>query len=1032
MRILSIGMLTLATWLSATASPAAQPNSIDFNRDIRPILSDTCFHCHGPDKGRRKADLRLDQEEAARKVIVAGQLDKSALIRRITSSDPAQRMPPASAPRKLSNEQIDLLKRWVEQGAKWQKHWAFVPPIRPELPAVKSEKWALNPIDRFILARLEKEGLSPSSRAALTTLIRRVSLDLTGLPPTPEQVEEFVRESAKDPQKAYEKLVDRLLASPRYGERMAWRWLEAARYADTHGYQTDGPRDMYRWRDWVIDAYNRNLPFDQFTIEQLAGDMLPNATLDQKIATGFNRNHRGNSEGGIVPEEYAVEYVVDRIETTSTVWLGLTLGCARCHDHKYDPFSQKEFYQLFAFFNSIPEKGRAVKIGNSPPLIKAPTKEHERCREELTNRAREAEMRYAARHDEIIAALNRWAEKADRKLPDWNIDEGLVGDFKLDDNASCRIRDGSVKPIKGKSLDFDGKGFADLGDVGEFGFDDRFTLAFRIASRNGNGAILSRMPEEPNADGYSVHLVDGRIQVHLTKRWLDDALRVETIEALPTRGTGHVVVRYDGSRTAAGTEIFIDGRAARTKVLLDELNQSFNTKEPLRLGTGGGPGTRFNGVIGDVRVYRHWLNSEEIASLAPTSSLSDIIAKAEASRTDAESAKLLQFFLNRAAPESIRETYTAKLKAREDLRQFEASIPTVMIMEELPKPFDAHVLIRGEYDKRGEKVARAVPTHLAPLARHLPNNRLGLAKWLVEPKNPLTARVAVNRIWQLHFGTGLVKTGEDFGTQGEYPSHPELLDWLATEFVRTGWDVKKMHKLIVMSATYQQSSRITKELQAKDPDNRLLARGPRYRMSAEMVRDQALSASGLLVEKLGGPSVKPYQPAGLWKELSGSDDYQQDQGENLYRRSLYTFWKRTSAPPSLMTFDASGRETCWVRETRTNTPLQALTLLNDVTYVEAARLLAERVIKEEKSADARIRRAFQLVVSRPPSDVEQLILGQALDQQLADYRKEPEAAKKLLRIGEKRADAKIDANELAAYAQVCNLILNLDESVTKE
>ncbi len=1025
-------------WFGVPTAIIAEPAAIDFNRDIRPVLADACYHCHGPDKGRRKADLRFDQEEVAKKTIVAGNLEKSKLIERIVSNDPDRRMPPANSGRKLSQRQIDLLKRWVQQGAKWQKHWAFISPVRTEPPQVKNEAWVRNPIDRFILSRLEKEGLAPSSRAHLTTLIRRVSLDLTGLPPTPEEVEQFIRESAKDPQSAYEKVVDRLLASPRYGERMAWRWLEAARYADTHGYQTDGPRDMWRWRDWVIEAYNRNLPFDQFTIEQIAGDMLPNATLDQKIATGFNRNHRGNSEGGIVPEEYAVEYVVDRVETTSTVWLGLTMGCARCHEHKYDPFSQKEFYQLFAYFNSIPENGRAVKYGNSPPYVKAPTREQEKRHSELKTMMEMAEL-----NEKDLRSRNRferWLKTAkEPRTNDWTPTYKQILHLAFDHVAQSdplvTFRGGARSFSAGKigqAADLDGHRFIEVGNDGDFGFQDKFSFAFWIKPRHGNGAILSRMAEEPQADGYSVHLVNGKIQVHLTKRWLDDALRVEGGSAIGLNEWRHVVVTYDGSRLAAGVKLFIDGKPANTKILLDELNQSFKNDQPLRLGSGGGKTTRFDGSIDEVHVYARVLDNEEALALSVPETVGELLSLDPQKRSAAQLGKLAEAFHYQYGDGMSLEAFEHLRRQREQLEAFEESLPTVMVMQEMPAPRDAYVLIRGEYDKRGAKVNRAVPASLPPLARHLPNNRLGLAKWLVDSKNPLTARVAVNRMWQLHFGTGLVKTVEDFGTQGEYPSHPELLDWLATEFVRIGWDVKKMHKLIVTSATYQQSSRITKELQAKDPDNRLLARGPRYRLSAEMVRDQALFASGLIVEKLGGPSVKPYQPPGLWKELSGAEDYTQDHGENLYRRSLYTFWKRTVAPPSLMTFDASGRETCWVRETRTNTPLQALTLLNDVTYVEAARILAERIIREEKSADDRIQRAFLLLVSRKPTDAERTILLQAFDRHLADYRKNPAGAKKLLSIGEKPADPKIDAVELAAYAQVCSLILNLDETVTKE
>jgi hypothetical protein len=1015
-------------WTLPTASGLAA-EIVEFNRDIRPILADVCYHCHGPDQAHRKAGLRLDVEESAKEArkghaaIVPGSSAKSELIRRITAEEPAVHMPPPDSGRHLTPAQADLLRQWVEQGAKWQKHWAFIPPKTLEPPAVVDAKWVRNPIDRIVLDRLEKEGLRPSPEAARMTLIRRVTLDLTGVPPTPEEVDAFLRDRSTD---AYEKVVDRLLASPRYGERMAWRWLEAARYADTHGYQTDGEREMWRWRDWVIDAYNRNVPFDQFTTEQLAGDLLPNPTLDQRIATGFNRNHRGNSEGGIIPEEYAVEYVVDRVETTATVWLGLTLGCARCHDHKYDPFTQKEFYQLYAYFNSIPEKGRAVKYGNSPPFIKAPTKEQQRQRDALAQLLREAEERFKGKSDEIKGALRTWLEVAERPLPNWTVEGGWHANLNRDGNQS----EVSGPALTARSLTPDSS--VEFEDVGDFGFNDRFTIAFWIKPQ-GDGAVVGRTVPEQRGEGYSFHLVNGRLQVHLTKRWLDDALRVETEDVLPTGEWRHVVVRYNGSRSAAGTEMFINGKLAKMKVLLDELNQDFRTTQPFRVGALAGEKTGFRGVLGNLRIYPRWLHNDEVEILATAETLERIANKAESSRTHGESSKLFQYFLSEVAPESIRSLHQSVLVSREKLRLFDAALPTVMVMEELPRPVGSFVLVRGEYDKRGEKVSRSVPATLNPFPKDSPQNRLGLAKWLVDPTNPLTARVAVNRAWQLHFGVGLVRTGEDFGTQGEYPTHPELLDWLATEFVRTGWDLKRLHKLIVTSATYRQSSRVPNELATKDPDNRLLARGPRYRLSAEVLRDQALFTSGLLVEKRGGPSVKPYQPPGLWMELTGADDYKADTGANLYRRSLYTFWKRTVAPPTLATFDAAGRETCSVREVRTNTPLQALNLLNDVTYVEAARMLAQRVLKEAgPTSEARLQRAFRLVLSRPPTAAEARILNDSLAHSLRKYRTEPAAARKLLAVGEAKADPKLDVAELAAYAALCSLILNLDETLTKE
>jgi hypothetical protein len=1037
--IAAISFCVFGACPASAAEPSAAP--IEFNRDIRPILADACYHCHGPDKARRKANLRFDVEADAkamrdgRAAIVPRDLDMSELARRIAAADPSERMPPPGSGRSLTPEQIDRLRQWIAQGAAWQKHWAFIPPARPPLPPVKNQAWVRNSIDRFVLARLEKEGLAPAPEAPKATLIRRLSFDLTGLPPTPAELDQFLREAEAEPGLAYERLVDRLLASPRYGERMAWRWLEAARYADTNGYQTDAERDMWRWRDWVIEAYNLNLPFDRFTIEQIAGDMLPNPTLEQKIATGFNRNHRGNAEGGIVPEEYAVEYVVDRVETTATVWLGLTLGCARCHEHKYDPFTQREFYQMFAYFNNVPEKGRAVKFGNSPPYIKAPTREQTQQREQLALQQAKAQARRERMHSEIATAQEQW-EKSVRVdgLPDWSIDDGLIASLSIDKTKSLRGSEAALKSapgITGKALDLDGKGFVEAGNVGDFGFMDKFTIAFWINPRRLDGAILSQMTDEPQGEGYSIQLVNGKLQAHLTKRWLDDSIRVESDAVITPKQWHHVVVSYDGSRAAAGVTVRVDGQTAK-RTLLDELNQDFKTKEPLRLGTGGGKDHRFDGLLDEVRIYGRVLDADEMKALGASKTIAQIVRTAVKQRTRAESLKLRHYFVRQAAPPAIREAIAAAIQADRALARFDEAIPTVMVMQEMPLPRDAFVLVRGEYDKHGEKVTASVPAALAAFPEGAPKNRLGLAQWLVDPANPLTARVAVNRAWQLHFGTGLVKTGEDFGTQGEYPTHPELLDLLATEFVASGWDLKRLHKTIVMSAVYRQASRSTKELNARDPDNRLLARGPRYRLSAEMIRDQALLAGGLLVEKVGGPSVKPYQPAGLWQELSGDEGYKQDHGENLYRRSLYTYWKRTIAPPALMTFDASARETCWVKETRTNTPLQALTLLNEVTYVEAARALAQRVLQEEKSPQDRVIAAFRRVLSRAPSAAELQILLQGLDKHRAEYRRNPAAARKLLSVGEAKVDANLDATELAALAATCSLIMNLDEAVTKE
>jgi hypothetical protein len=820
--------------------PAADPGpAIEFNRDVRPILADACFACHGPDKAKRKSGLRLDVEADAKKVLVPGKPDESELFRRITNADPAKRMPPARHPVRLTTRQIDLLKQWIEQGAKWQPHWAFIAPVRPDLPRVSNAAWVRNPIDAFVLARLEREGLRPSPEADRVTLLRRVTLDLTGLPPTPREVDDFLADTRPD---AYERVVDRLLASPRYGERMAIRWMNASRYADTSGYQSDGERVMWRWRDYVIDAYNANMPFDRFTVEQLAGDLLPNATLEQRIATGFNRNHRGNGEGGIIPEEYQVEYVVDRVETTATVWLGLTAGCARCHDHKFDPVSQKEFYQLFAYFNNVPEFGRAIKIGNSPPYLASPTKAQQAQLRDLDARLAQAETRWAEVSEELTAAQREWEKKG--PTGQWYPSRGLSFHLPADGTLPKGVHNVPGTPtitegLPGKALQFDGACYLDAGDVGHFGFFDKFTLAAWIYPTKEGGTILGRGVDVEHGDGYFLRLVDGKLQLNLVKRWLDDALRVETDTVLEPDRWHHVVVSYDGSRVAKGVRLYVDGQLVKSRVLLDELNQTFASKEPLRIGAG--QGSRFHGAVGDVRIYNRVLSEEEASILATVDDLAASAGTRREKRTSGQAAKLRACFLDQAAPERIRAIERSLRELREERERLVESFPTTMVMEEMPTPRDTFILIRGVYDKHGEKVGPGVPAVFPPLPKEGKNDRLKLARWLTSPDHPLTARVAVNRFWQMYFGEGLVKTPEDFGVQGAPPSHPELLDWLATEFVRTKWDVKAMQKLIVTSATYRQSSQGSRELYKLDPDNRLLARGPRHRLSAEMVRDAAPS-----------------------------------------------------------------------------------------------------------------------------------------------------------------------------------------------
>ena len=1065
--------------------------TVDFAREVRPLLSENCFACHGPDEQARQRGLRLDVQEGpfadrgqfGGPVIVAGNAADSLLFHRITASDAETRMPyrrglgtsvvPGRDEDALTDAEVETLRLWIDQGAEWQSHWAFIPPERPALPPVADSEWPRNPIDNFVRARLEQEGRTPSAEADFLTLIRRVTLDLTGLPPTQAEIAAVFSDDSPD---AYERLVDRLLQSLGYGERMAVEWLDGGRYADSSGYQTDAERSMWRWRDWVINSYNDNMPFDQFTIEQIAGDLLPDATLDQRIATAFNRNHSQNGEGGIVPEEFLVENVVDRVSTTATVWLGLTLGCARCHDHKFDPISQKEFYEVFAYFNNVPERGKAFKYGNSPPVVTAPTWDQYAELAKLDADLRGARDAFSSLETEAAAARQQWEDS----LPaaghvDWVLRDQLLVHYPLDGDiagvytgepvtvspsvtaglrASRRAPENVTVPVNvtledgqphfvpgrvGAAASFDGRRFIDAGDMANFTYDDPFTLAAWIYSTAPDGVIVSRaLAGDQGEQGWGLYLVDGKVRVNLSRRWADDGVRVETRDALPLNEWQHVLVTYDGKRIPAGFRVYVNGRSQELTPLLDGINNPMRTREPLRIGASGAGAAdgndarpRFQGVIDDVRIYTAVLTPGQAAVVATGESLSEIARIAPASRTAGQSEKLRLSFLDQYAAQPIQEAWRQVTDLQRQRAELWDSFPTVMVMEEMEPRRDTFRLIRGAYDVPGEKVSPGVPAVLPPLPEGQENNRLAFARWLVDPGHPLTARVTVNRFWQMYFGTGLVKTAENFGTQGDYPSHPELLDWLATTFIDSGWDVKAMQRAIVTSATYRQVSAVTPALLEQDPENRLLARGPRLRLPAQMIRDQALSLAGLLVDKVGGPSVKPYQPEGLWSQAS--QNYQQSEGDDLYRRSLYTYWKRTLGPPAMLAFDSSTRETCIVRLSRTNTPLQALNLMNDVTYVEAARSLAERMMTEGGTTpEQRVSYAYRLATAHRPRPDAQTVLVDGFHHHLDRYQADRSAALQLVSLGEHPRDETLDIAELASYTMVANLILNLDRTITKE
>jgi hypothetical protein len=1027
---------------------------IDFTREVRPILSDKCFACHGPDDKSRMAGLRLDSREGAfaeRKsgpVLKPGDSAGSRLFARIVHEKPAMRMPPPASGRTLSANEIETLRLWIDQGAKWETHWAYAPPVRPEVPAARNAKWVRNPIDNFILARLERESLKPSPETDKITLLRRVTFDLTGLPPTMEELDSFRKDRSAN---AYEKVVDRLLASPRYGERMAMQWLDLARYSDTHGYHIDSHRDMWPWRDWLIAAFNRNMPYTQFTIDQLAGDLVPGATRDQKIASGFNRNHMINFEGGAIPEEYLNEYVVDRVETVSTVWMGMTMGCARCHDHKYDPIKQKEFYQLYAFFNRVPEKGLDGRAGNAEPILTLPTPIQEAQVKELETSIKSREK---ALSDAIVGPLQAGWEKSHVDAMPAEPRDGLIAHYALDGSfvdisgnyRHGRVLSGDVGYGEGRVAEgatSNGEAHIDLGATGAFDRGQPFTIAtwLRIGAVNpmiifdkteaGRGYRLTVGESMPTGD-----LTRGSHMFFYLGNSDKSALHVGTRQRVLGGEWVHLTLAYDGSGKARGISLFVDGKPRELEVLQDNLSGSTRTSASLDLGNRakGGP---FQGSLDDFRIYSRALTGPEIDVLVTDQPARALLLKQASKRSKNEKERLREYFLTHHAPAEYRKLFAELTELKVQKKQLDKQVPTVMVMKDSDTPRDTHVLGRGDYRNKGEKVTAGVPSFLPPLPADSPHDRLGLARWLVSESHPLTARVAVNRFWQMYFGYGIVKTVEDFGSQGETPMHAELLDWLATEFVRTGWDMKALQRLIVTSAAYRQSSKVDPALLEKDPENRLLARGPRVRLQAEMIRDAALAASGLLNGEIGGPSVFPYQPKGVWEDIAyggiySAQVYPKSETKDLYRRSMYTFWKRTAPPASLGAFDAPDRERCTARRLVTNTPLQSLVLMNDPTFIEAARNLAEHTMVATPQLARRVTHAFRAVTGRSPSAKESKILADLARTELAEFKRQPEDAAKLLEVGQSAVAAKVDRVELAAWTMVASAIFNLDEAITKE
>jgi hypothetical protein len=1007
-----------ALLFAVAGSSALAANTVDFNRDIQPILSENCYHCHGPDAKARKAELRLDTKEGAYRtqddvtVVKPGDSKGSELIARIFSTDEDDVMPPPKAHRVLTPAQKEMLRRWVDEGAPWGEHWAFVAPKRPAVPTAGLGKGTVrNPIDAFVLEKLGREGLGQAPEASREKLLRRVTLDLTGLPPTPEELDNFLADSSNE---AYERAVGRLLASPRFGERMVWEWLDAARYADTNGYQGDPTRSMWYWRDWAIQALNANMPFDKFTIEQIAGDLLPNPAREQLVATGFHRNHMINGEGGRIAEESRVDYVQDRVETTGTVWLGLTFNCCRCHDHKYDPFSQRDYYQLSAYFNSIDESGGNDAGGLARPVISFSSPEQDKKLADLDREEKEA----AKERDEIEKRLRASQSVLEKALlgadggggfpePKWQV---LKPSELYSEHGTVltALEDGSIRASgpNPATEDYNVTIHTPLGGITGFKLealpDDAFVNKGPGRSDNGNFVLTE------------VSLQDGGAPIALKGASVDFAQRGFSKDG-----------PFDGDQKTGWAIMPEFGRAHTLVFTLDK-----------KLSAGGerALGFRFSFRFGREHTlgrFRILATTDDPALSRPVpESVRRIIAKPAKDRSADEQKELAGFQFD-----TNPELSAAKKKAEQTKKakaDFEKALPRTMVMRDRPQPRDTFILVKGAYNQFADKVEHGVPANLGSLPADAPKSRLALAQWLVAPGNPLTARVTVNRLWQQFLGTGIVKSADNFGLQADPPSHPALLDWLAVEFRESGWDVKRMVRLMVTSATYRQSSRVAPGMAERDPENRLLARGPRHRLPSWMLRDQALAASGLLVEKVGGPPVKGYQPPGVWEDATfGKIQFTQDHGEALYRRSLYTFWRRIVAPT--MFFDVANRQNCSVKVGITNTPLHALITLNDTTFVEAARALGQRTLLSQEADDAaRIAAMFRRCTARRPRPDEAALLLRRLQSLRQTYAQDAASAAKLLAVGESKPAGGMAPSELAAWTSLAGLMLNLDETLSKE
>ncbi|GAB3952516.1 hypothetical protein GCM10028805_34700 [Spirosoma harenae] len=1140
----TVGLFSTSVWLTACRSSIEKPadivaaetnlpEKVDYNLHVKPILSDRCFACHGPDKAKQQAGLRLDTPEGAYEAlaksghiaIVPGDLAKSELANRILSTDPDEMMPTPQSNLALTIEEKAMLLRWIEQGAEYKQHWSLIAPTMPEVPKAKDDKWVVNDIDRFVLTKQQEKKLSHNTQADKTTLLRRASLDLTGLPPTPAEVDAFLADNSPN---AYEKVVNRLLNSPHYGERQAAEWLDVARYADTHGYQDDGLRTMWPYRDWVIRAYNRNLSFDRFITWQLAGDLLPNPNRDQLIATAFNRNHQQSQEGGIVDEEYRVEYVADRTNTFGKAMLGLTVECARCHDHKYDPISQKDYYSLFAFFNSNNERGQIPYNGEAAPTITLTKPETDAKLNYIRKQLTPIQQQLNLNRPDYQKRFGQWLSQAEKR-PIVSVDSGLLAHYtfdeadrtdisayvkaqtekkKLEDEQKKKLEEAAKKkealtgkkevarkeekkeppkrktkeelwqdprnafanlvndtiparlggdPDKvpyavpgrfGKARFLPGDSYIQLpGNFAAFEQNEPFSISswFNLAKPNMALTLLGRTTGPMDGQrGYQLDLLaDGRLKLSLNHVWPSNAIDIESIDKVPAHQWFQVAFTYDGMGQAKGLTLYLNGKPMRTKTIADHLIHSTvfgkdRTHWAQHSFYVGRMHDNFykDFAVDELRIYNRCLTSLEMPALAgQPDALQAALRTATANRTPNQRAGLYTYYVTTQDP-IYRTDFAKAMKLRGEQIALYTNSDQVMVMEERKTARETHLLKRGAYDAPGEVVTPAVLHSMQPLDETMPKNRLGLAKWLLSEENPLFARVIVNRMWQQYFGQGLAKNSDDFGNQGALPSHPELLDYLAVRFRESGWNAKAMHKLIVMSATYRQSSSVPEKAREADPDNTFLTRGASYRMSAEQVRDNALAASGLLTQRIGGPSVHPYQPSGIWEALATRNavKYVQNHKDSLYRRSMYTIWKRSSPPPMMLNFDAAERHTCIVKRQKTSTPLQALVTLNDPQFVEAARVLAqkegERGIWKQGETET-INQLFKSVVSRPARSEELSLMKQLYAEELLDFRKNPKRAIELLSVGEYPADKKLDDKELAAWTVVTSTIMNFDEAIIK-